>query len=158
MQAPPVDPAAAGARSRLVALHRRLSAPPHRVFRAWSDPEELVRWLPFQIDGDLAVKARSTLVWPEERVWWDVITADPDRSFVFRRSWTADDRLVTRVTVTIRQLGYGCRMDLEDGPFPLGAAEDLDVLARAIEHWTTALAQLRAHLDFSVDLRWRAPS
>ncbi|HEY7942626.1 MAG TPA: SRPBCC domain-containing protein [Candidatus Limnocylindrales bacterium] len=152
------DLAAEVGRARVVALHRRLSAPPHRVFRAWSDPEELVRWLPIQIEGDLAVKARSVLVWPDERVWWDVVAAEPDRSFVFRRSWTADDRLVTRVAVTIRPLGYGCRLDLEDGPFPLGATKDLDAWARAIEHWTTALAQLRAHLDFSVDLRWRAAS
>ncbi len=158
MHGPPGDLAADGGRSRVVALHRRLSAPPHRVFRAWSDPEELVRWLPSQIEGDLAVKARSILVWPDERVWWDVIAAEPDRSFVFGRSWTADDRLVTRVAVTIRPLGYGCRLDLEDGPFPLGQAEDLDAWARAIEHWTTALAQLRAHLDFSVDLRWRSVS
>jgi len=158
MQAPPGDHAADGGRPRVVALHRRLSAPPHRVFRAWSDPEELVRWLPTQIEGDLAVKARSVLVWPEERVWWDVIVAEPDRSFVFRRPGTSDERVVTRVAVTIRPLGYGCRMDLEDGPFPLGEAEDLDAWARAIEHWTTALAQLRAHLDFSVDLRWRAAS
>ena len=158
MDGPPGDLAADSGRSRVVALHRRLSAPPHRVFRAWSDPEELVRWLPSQIDGDLAVKARSTLVWPDERVWWDVILAEPDRSFVFRRPWTSDERLVTRVAVTIRPLGYGCRLDLEDGPFPLGGAEDLDAWARAIEHWTAALAQLRAHLDFSVDLRWRAAS
>ncbi|MGZ4274683.1 MAG: SRPBCC family protein [Solirubrobacteraceae bacterium] len=154
----PGDPAADAGRSRVVALRGRLSAPPHRVFRAWSDPEELVRWLPNQIEGDLAVKARSVLVWPDERVWWDVMVAEPDRSFVFRRPWTPDDRLVTRVAVTIRPLGYGCRLDLEDGPFPPGEAEGLDAWARAIEHWTAALAQLRAHLDFSVDLRWRSPS
>ncbi|HXR26481.1 MAG TPA: SRPBCC domain-containing protein [Candidatus Baltobacteraceae bacterium] len=158
MDGPSGDLAGDGGRSRLVALRRRLSAPPHRVFRAWSDPEELVRWWPSQIEGDLAVNARSVLVWPDERVWWDVIAAEPDRSFVFRRPWTPDERLVTRVAVTIRPLGYGCRLDLEDGPFPLGPADGLDAWARAIEHWTTALAQLRAHLDFSVDLRWRSTS
>jgi len=158
MDVPPGDPAAHGGRSRVVALHRPLSAPPHRVFRAWSDPEELVRWLPSRIEGDLAVKARSVLVWPEERVWWDVIVAEPDHSFVFRRAWTPDERLVTRVAVTISPLGYGCRLDLEDGPFPVDQVWGLEAWARAIEHWTAALAQLRAHLDFSVDLRWRSPS
>jgi uncharacterized protein YndB with AHSA1/START domain len=141
---------------RVVTLRRRLNAPPQRVFRAWSDPEELARWLPAQIEGSLAVDTRSTLVWPEERVWWDVVQAESDQIFVFRRPWSPDERLVTRVTVTIEPVGYGSRLDLEDGPFLLDQAGALDAWAKAIEHWTAALAQLRAHLDFSVDLRRRS--
>jgi len=141
---------------RVVALHRRLNAPPQRVFRAWSDPEELIRWLPAQIEGALAVGTRSTLVWPDARVWWDVAESEPDHTFVFRRAWSPDERLVTRVRVTIEPVGYGSGLDLEDGPFPLDQAGALDAWAMAIEHWTDALAQLRAHLDFSVDLRRRS--
>jgi hypothetical protein len=60
------------------------------------------------------------------------------------------------VTVTIQPAGFGSQLDIEDGPFLLDQARALDAWARAIEHWTAALAQLRAHLDFSVDLRPRS--
>jgi uncharacterized protein YndB with AHSA1/START domain len=138
---------------RIVTLHRRLNAPPQRAFRAWSDPEELARWLPAQVEGSLAVDTRSVLVWPDERVWWEVLRVEPDRIFVFRRPWSADERLVTRVTVTFQRVGYGSQVDLEDGPFLLDQPGALDAWGKVIEHWTAALAQLHAHLDFSVDLR-----
>jgi uncharacterized protein YndB with AHSA1/START domain len=140
---------------RMVALRRRLNAPPQRVYRAWSDPEELARWLPSQIEGSLAVDTRSVLVWPDARIWWEVTRVESDRLFQFRRPWSGDERLVTQVTVKIRPSGYGARLDLEDDPFQLDEPGGLDAWASSIEHWTTALAQLRAHLDFSVDLRRR---
>ena len=140
---------------RWIRMRRRLGAPPERVYRAWSDPEELARWFPEQVDGGLAVASRTTLVWPEQRIWWDVIEAIPQRSFVFRWPWLDDERLVTTVHVLISPLGYGSRIDLEDGPFPIDEPGVLDAWAEAIEGWTGALAQLRAHLDFSVDLRLR---
>ena len=138
---------------RTVTMRQRLNAPPQRVYRAWSDPEELARWLPSHVEGSLAVDTRSMLVWPDARIWWDVTQVESDRLFVFRRPWSAGERLVTRVTVKIEPVGYGTGLDLEDGPFVLDEPGGLDAWASAIEHWTTALAQLRAHLDFSVDLR-----
>lgn len=101
---------------RWVLMHRRLNAPPERVFRAWADPEELARWFPERIEGGLAVGSRSVLVWSERRVWWEVIEAHPSRSFVFRWPWFPDDGLVTTVSVTIEPAGYGSRLALEDGP------------------------------------------
>ena len=138
-----------------VRMRRHLAAPPRRVFRAWSDPEELARWFPEQVEGGgLAVGARTTLVWPEQRTWWDVVEAYPERSFVFRWPWL-DERLVTTVRVTLTPIGYGTRVDLEDGPFPIDEPGGLEAWAEALEGWAEALAQLRAHLDFSVDLRPR---
>jgi len=140
---------------RMVHMVRRLNAPPERVFRAWADPEELARWFPERIEGGLAVGARSTLVWPDRRVWWDVIEAHPSRAFVFRRPWLPDERLITTVRVTIEPAGYGSRLDLADGPFALDQTGAIDAWAGALESWAEALAMLRAHLDFSVDLRPR---
>jgi uncharacterized protein YndB with AHSA1/START domain len=140
---------------RWVLMHRRLNAAPERVFRAWADPEELARWFPERIEGGLAVGSRSVLVWSERRVWWEVIEAHPSRSFVFRWPWSPDDGLVTTVRVTIEPAGYGSRLALEDGPFPIDQPGAVDAWAKAIEGWSEALAMLRAHLDYSVDLRWR---
>lgn len=138
-----------------VRMVRRLNAPPERVSRAWADPEELARWLPERVEGALAVGARTLLVWPDRSVWWEVTEARPGRSFVFLRPWLPDDRLVTTVRVTIEPVGYGTRLVLEDGPFPLDQPGVIDAWAEALQAWTEALALLRAHLDFSVDLRTR---
>jgi uncharacterized protein YndB with AHSA1/START domain len=140
---------------RWVRLRRRLDAPPDRVYRTWADPEELARWFPERIEGGLAVGSRSTLVWPDHRVWWDVTQATPNRVFVFRRPWLPDERLLTDTRITIDPVGYGSRIELEDGPFPLDLPGAIDAWAEAIETWSDALAKLRAHIDFSVDIRPR---
>lgn len=140
---------------RWVRLRRRLDAPPDRVYRTWADPEELARWLPERIEGGLAVGSRSELVWSDRRVWWDVTMASPNRIFAFRRGWLADDRLVTDTRVTIDPAGYGTRLELEEGPFPLDLPGAIDAWAESIELWADALAKLRAHIDFSVDIRPR---
>ena len=140
---------------RWVRMRRRLDAPPDRVYRTWADPEELARWFPERIEGGLAVGSRSVLVWSDRRVWWDVTQARPNREFAFRWPWLADEGLVTDVRVTIEPAGYGSRLELEDGPFPLDVPGAIDAWAEAIEVWRDALAKLRAHLDFSVDLRPR---
>ncbi len=95
------------------------------------------------------------LVWPDRRVWWDVIEAHPSRAFVFRWPWLPDERLITTVRVTIEPAGYGSRLDLADGPFPLDQPGAIDAWAEALQTWGETLAMLRAHLDFSVDLRPR---
>jgi hypothetical protein len=58
--------------------------------------------------------------------------------------------------VLVDPAGYGSWLDLEDGPFPLDQPGVLDAWAEAIEGWSEALGLLRAHLDFSVDLRPRS--
>lgn len=142
-------------RRRWVRMRRRLDAPPDRVYRTWADPEELARWFPERVEGGLAVGSRSVLVWSDRRVWWEVTEARPNREFAFRWPWLADDGLVTAVRVAIEPAGYGSVLELEDGPFPLDVPGAIDAWARAIELWSDALAKLRAHLDYSVDLRPR---
>jgi len=140
-------------RPRWVRLTRFLDAPPYRVFRAWSHPEELARWFPQRVEGSLAPGTRTILAWPEQRVWWDVVTVDPDRAFAFRWPWTPDDAWVTTVTVRMAPHGTGTRISLEDGPFDIGIPGVLDAWGECQEGWGEALALLRAHLDFSADLR-----
>ena len=72
-------------------MQRRLDAPPYRVYRAWSAPEALSEWFPDRSRVRCA-GARSTLVFKERRVWWDVISAEPNTRFQFRWPWLLTTR------------------------------------------------------------------
>ena len=147
-----VDPLGA---PRTVRMVRRFNAPPSRVFRCLTDPEELVRWFPERIEGSIAVRTRSTLVFPDQRVWWDVAVMENDRRFEFRRPWLPGDAIVTTVSIAFQPAGYGTLLTVTDGPFDLRVAGALDAYAKACEGWGEALAWLRGYTDFSVDLRPR---
>ena len=138
---------------RTVHLERRVDAPPYRVYRAWSSPDALAEWFPDSVEGSLAPGARSTLVFPDQRVWWEVLEAEPSSRFRFRWPWLPNDEWLTEVTVSIAPRGYGSLVTLDDGPFDLTVPGVLEAYAECLEGWGEALAQLRAVVDFSVDLR-----
>jgi uncharacterized protein YndB with AHSA1/START domain len=140
---------------RIVRMVRRLDAPPTRVYRAWTVPEELIRWFPDRVEGSLAVGTRSTLVFPDQRVWWDVTVLESDRRFEFRWPWLPDNAWETTVSVHLERAGYGTLLTLTDGPFDLRVPSVLDAYAEALEGWGEALTWLRGVLDFSSDLRPR---
>jgi uncharacterized protein YndB with AHSA1/START domain len=136
-----------------VRAERFLDASPDRAHRAWSDPEELASWFPRSVVGSLLPGARSDLVWSDRRVAIDVLESDPPSRFRF--SWTpiAGVSATTVVTVTIEAYGYGSRVTLEDGPFDLAVAGAAGAYGRIAELWGSALANLRARIDFGADLR-----
>lgn len=138
---------------RTVHIERRVDAPPYRVYRAWSAPEALAEWFPDSVEGSLAQGTRSTLVFPDQRIWWEVLEAEPVHQFHFRWPWLDNDEWVTEVRVQIVPRGYGSLITLDDGPFDLTVPGVLEAYAECLEGWGEALAQLRAVIDFSVDLR-----
>ncbi len=142
--------------TRTVRMVRRINAPPERVSRAWTDPEELARWFTDRVEGALADDARTVLVWRDRRVWWEVVDMETGSMFTFRRPWLPDERVVTTVRVTFSPSGYGTRLTLEDGPFQLDQEGGLDAWAESIRTWSEAFVMLRAYLDFSVDIRPRS--
>jgi uncharacterized protein YndB with AHSA1/START domain len=147
-----VDPLA---QPRTVHMVRRFNAPPARVYRCLTDPEEIVRWFAEQIEGSLAVGTRSVLVFPDSRVWWDVTALQNERLFEFHWPWLPDESWETTARVVLQPAGYGTLLTLTDGPFDLRVPGVLDAYAEAREGWVEALAWLRAYTDFSVDLRPR---
>ncbi len=138
---------------RTVHVERRVDCEPYRVYRAWSSPEALSEWFPVRVEGSLAPGTRSTLVFPDQRIWWDVVEAQPYTRFQFRRPWLANDEWVSTTTVTITPSGYGSLLTVEDGPFDLRRPYFADAYAESLSGWAAALANLRSLLDFSVDLR-----
>jgi uncharacterized protein YndB with AHSA1/START domain len=138
---------------RTVHMRKRVDAPPYRVYRAWTSPEALSEWFPDAVEGSLTPGTRSTLVFPDQRVWWEMLEAEPYSRVRFRWPWLPDDAWLSEVTVTIEPRGYGSVITLEDGPFDLSVPGVLEAYAECLEGWGEALAQLRAMVDYSVDLR-----
>lgn len=139
--------------TRMIQITRVVDAPPDRVYRAWSDPESVRQWLASEVQGSLLPGVRSVLVFPRDRIDVDVLEADPNSRFRFRWTHPLADGLTTEVVVVITPTGYGSTVTLSDGPYEVGEEAVLDEYARAIEIWAAALTQLRAMVDYSVDLR-----
>ena len=139
--------------ARRIQMERIVDAPPERVYRMWSDPETMRQWLSYEVRGSLMPGARSTLVFRRHQIDIDVLEADPDSRFKFRWVHPGDDGMSTEVAVSIRPMGYGSMVRLSDGPYDVADEAVLDEYARAIEIWAATLIQLRASVDYSVDLR-----
>ena len=138
--------------ARVIRMERIVEAPPERVYRMWADADTMSQWLSYQVTGSLLPGARSVLVFHDQRIEIDVLQAEPSQRFRFRWLRSEDD-LSTEVDVDITPRGWGSRVGLTDGPYDADVPTQLDAYAKAIETWSAALAQLRASVDFSVDLR-----
>jgi uncharacterized protein YndB with AHSA1/START domain len=130
-----------------------LDAPPERVHRAWSVPEELASWFPREVEGSLLVGATTTLAWSDRALAVEVLESDPPRLFRWRWARDPSDPTLTEVTVRIDRHGYGSRLSLSEGPFDLRSEAGAQSFAAAATGWGEALANLRARIDFGVDLR-----
>ena len=138
---------------RWIRIERSLRSSPERAYRAFTDPDEVIRWFALRVEGSLAVGTRSLLVFERESRWVDVVEAEPNRRVVLRWPRLVDESLVTTITVTITHQGMGSRVGVADGPFDIDEPQILDAWGEAREGWGAALAQLCAYLDYSVDLR-----
>jgi uncharacterized protein YndB with AHSA1/START domain len=121
---------ATAGRIRIVKVEQRLDCQPYRVYRAWSSPDALTTWYPDAVEGSLQPGARQ-----------------------FRWPWTPAEDCVTTVNVTVTPRGYGSIVSVEDGPFDLSQPGVSEAYADCLFGWGEALANLRAVMDFSVDLR-----
>ena len=138
---------------RMIEMERIVDAPPDRVYRMWADADTMSQWLSYQVQGSLLPGARSVLVFPRRRIEIDVLEAEPDTHFKFRWLHSGDAELATDVTISIQKKGWGSVITLTDGPYETDVPELMDEYARAIEIWAAGLTQLRASVDYSVDLR-----
>lgn len=139
--------------ARMIEMERIVDAPPERVYRMWSDADTVRQWLSYEVRGSLNPGARSVLVFPRQRIEVDVLEAEPDRRFKVRWLHTTPAELTTEVTVTIEPKGWGSVVRLSDGPYDTDVEAVLDEYASALETWASGLAQLRASVDYSIDLR-----
>jgi uncharacterized protein YndB with AHSA1/START domain len=138
---------------RWIRIERSLRSSTERAYRAFTDPEEIIRWFCLRVDGSLAVGTRSVLVFERDQRWVDVAEAESNRRIVYRSPRLIDESLITTITVSISPRGMGSRVAVADGPYDIEIPAALDAWAEAREGWAAGLAQLCAYLDYSVDLR-----
>ena len=138
---------------RMIKMERIVDAPPQRVYRMWSDADTMRQWLSYEVRGSLLPGARSVLIFPRQQIEIDVLEAEPDTRFKFRWLHPTEDHLTTEVTIDIRPKGWGSVVSLTDGPYVVSTEQGLDEYASAIEVWAAGLTQLRASVDYSIDLR-----
>jgi uncharacterized protein YndB with AHSA1/START domain len=129
-------------------LERRIKASPEKIFAAWTDPAQLIRW--FGPDGggvetaetDLRVGGRYRIVFRTEDgeehhfggVYREVVA---DRRLVFTWAWRSTPERESLVTVTVAPEGDGSRLTLLHEQFFDDAARD-----RHAYGWTGSLAKL----------------
>lgn len=125
-------------------LERTLTAPPERVFRAWTDPAELARWfapdpgLPTEAEVDLRVGGGYRIRMGGHEVAGAYQVIDPPRTLAFSWRWTSHpDGPETLVTVSLTPAGEGTRLRLRHERFASEAAR-----ANHEGGWTLSLARL----------------
>ena len=93
--------------------------------------------------------------WHDRRIPIDVLASDPPTLFKFRWSWPTGDDYQTTVTVQLEPQGYGTLSDSRTARSTLHGRGSSTRGPRGLEGWGEALTNLRAQVDYSVDLRQR---
>jgi uncharacterized protein YndB with AHSA1/START domain len=123
-----------------------IDAPIDRVWRAWTNPEELRRW--FTDDARGSAERGATLVW----VWRDVVEARAPERVVLETAVPGGD--VQRLEVTLRRNGDGTSVELAQSGLPEGPGSE--AMLQAMESgWLLGLAILKQYAEehFGQDCR-----
>ena len=108
-------------------LKRRIKAPPAKVYRAWTDPAQIIRWWGpgnceyLAADIDLRVGGRFRVAFrtdvdgrghEEHEVGGTYREIVPDQRLVFSWNWITTPERVSQVTVTFKPDGAGTILTL----------------------------------------------
>ena len=145
----------ASSEATAVRVRRVIEAPRYRVFRAWTDPDEVVNWWPppgyttpgVAMDLTLGGAFRYGLVTPDDRQIAAVGTfAQVDGAARLVMSWrwqgTELDDEETTLTVQFHDHGDSTEIDLSHAGFT-----DPEAAAEIEEGWTECLARLAESLS-----------
>jgi uncharacterized protein YndB with AHSA1/START domain len=147
------DPTPTAALDRTAVITRIFDAPRDRVFKAWTDPDEVAGWFgPDEYDTpreririDLRVGGRYelTMVRPdggEMTIGYEIVELEEPALLVLRSdpmpAMGMDEGTVVRVE--LHDHGAKTRMTLTDGPLPAGVRD------RAAAGWGAAMEKLAA--------------
>jgi uncharacterized protein YndB with AHSA1/START domain len=127
-----------------------LSAPRDRVWRALTEPDQLVRWFPTQAaEVDLRAGGSVRFRWEGSSDEGVIDDVSPNERLVFRWRAEGSSRPYTRVAITLEDLdGGGTRLVLtEDGFSAFGDDERGDMVAGNDRGWGEELEELAAFVQ-----------
>jgi len=116
-------------------LRRRINASPAKVYAAWTQPSNLMRWMnPYDrvcihAEADVRVGGRYRVVMrapdgAEEEVSGTYLEVVPDARLVFTWAWRGTPGRESRVTVMLREEGRATELTLKHDRFFDEAARD----------------------------------
>jgi uncharacterized protein YndB with AHSA1/START domain len=129
-------------------LVRTLRAPPARVWEAWTQPEQMMRWfgphhtqvetadVDLREGGGFRVALREDNGARHEAIG-GYTTIEPERRLVFRWNWAGAPERVSRVTVAFRAVAEGTEVTLTHDRFA-----DAETAKRHTRGWTESLERL----------------
>jgi uncharacterized protein YndB with AHSA1/START domain len=136
-------------------IKRRFNAAPDKVFKAWTDPEKMSRWMgPANVTAvrattDMRVGGRYhiTMVVPNDQhdvggVYREIV---PNEKLVFTWAWKSTPERESQVTITLKPDGAGTLMTLTHEQF-----FDEDARDRHNAGWTGTLDKLETYLAGSM--------
>jgi uncharacterized protein YndB with AHSA1/START domain len=126
-----------------------LSVPVERAWQAFTDPADLEVWLTGKVEqADATAGGRVAWVADEYgQLVWDIVSADPPNSLVFRESGILPGE--SEVTVTFEQADTGTRITVTQAGF--GEGEDWQSHLESAGHsWGQTLAALDLYLRTGV--------
>jgi uncharacterized protein YndB with AHSA1/START domain len=127
-----------------------LQAPRDRVWRALTDPAELVRWFPTRsAELDLRPGGALRLSWEHDGDEGFVDEVEPGRRLLFRWRPQGSRRPHTRVTVTLDDAPGGATtlVLVEDGFAALAADVREQTIIGNTQGWSEELEELRALVE-----------
>jgi uncharacterized protein YndB with AHSA1/START domain len=143
---PPVRPS--------LTLKKRIKAPPARVYQAWTDPAQIVRWwgpgncdylateIDLRVGGRFRIAFRTDIDGRSEEthevggLYRDIV---PGQRLVFSWNWVSTPERVSQVTVTLKPDGDGTLLTL----FHEQLFDELSK-TRHTRGWTASLDKLEA--------------
>jgi len=131
-----------------LAVQRRVNAPPAKVYAAWTDPQQLVRWFgppgaqskKAEIDARVGGRYRISFVAPDGEsygvggVYREVV---PNAKLVFTWAWQSTPERESLVTVTFRAEGAATLVSVTHEQFFDDQARD-----RHRQGWDAALDKI----------------
>ncbi|MEM5405912.1 MULTISPECIES: SRPBCC family protein [Paraburkholderia] len=134
-------------------MRRRLNATAAKVYAAWTQPSQLMRWMhPFDTtcihaEADVRVGGRFRVIMrgangEDHDVSGTYLEVVPDEKLVFTWAWRSTPERESLVTVTLRADGAATDLTLKHERFFDEAARDSHN-----EGWTSSIDQLVALFD-----------
>ncbi|CAG9272195.1 uncharacterized protein YndB with AHSA1/START domain [Paraburkholderia unamae] len=150
---PSAGPGSAAPQSASLTIRRRINATAAKVYAAWTQPAQLMRWMQpldnvcIHAEADVRVGGRFRVIMrgpqgEEHDVSGTYLEVVPERKLVFTWAWRSTPEHESLVTVTLHADGVATDLMLKHERFFDEAARDSHN-----EGWTSAIDQLVALFD-----------